>query len=220
MNLQAPFPDPHTGNDRTDRPVAPADCRSREELTAVIRAGAEPNWLLFWGHRPPKTGGVSASCLSQWWPAPFTADGTRYRTAEHWMMASKAQLFGDEEIHHQILASDTPADAKRLGRRVRGYDENTWARVRFELVVRGSVLKFGQHAALLTFLLATIDRVLVEASPRDNIWGIGISATDARATDPDQWRGLNLLGFALMEARSRLRREQNGALTTANGTSP
>jgi ribA/ribD-fused uncharacterized protein len=159
---------------------------------------------MFWGHRPLKEGKVDASCLSQWWPAPFVIDATTYRSAEHWMMAGKARIFGEEQTREQILAARTPAEAKNLGRLVGGFNEKIWAAARFELVVEGSVAKFGQHPELLTYLLGTSNRVLVEASPVDRVWGIGLAATDDHATEPQRWRGLNLLGFALMEARSRL----------------
>ena len=91
---------------------------------------------------------------------------------------------------------------------MRGFDEAVWERERFGIVVEGSVHKFGQDAALRQFLLGTGERVLVEASPRDRIWGIGLAADDERATDPARWRGLNLLGFALMEAREVLRAQE------------
>lgn len=186
-------------------------CRSRHELVAAVRAGGAPKWLMFWGHRPSKDGSAGPSCLSQWWPAPFVVDGTNYGSAEHWMMAGKARIFGDEETLGRILAARSPAEAKNLGRLVRDFDENVWAAQRFELVVQGSVAKFGQHAQLLAYLLGTNKRVLVEASPVDRVWGIGLAATDERAADPERWRGLNLLGFALMEARSRLARRSAAA---------
>ena len=182
------------------------DCRSREELVAAVRAGGRPKWLMFWGHRPLKNGVVDASCLSQWWPAPFVVGTTTYGSAEHWMMAGKAQIFGEEQTREQILAARTAAEAKKLGRLVPGFDEQVWAAARFELVVEGSVAKFGQHPELMGYLLGTSNRVLVEASPVDRVWGIGLASTDEHATDPERWRGLNLLGFALMEARSRLGR--------------
>lgn len=92
-----------------------------------------------------------------------------------------------------------------MGRLVRGFDEQTWRRERFGIVVEGSVHKFAAHADLREFLLNTGDRVLVEASPMDRVWGIGLAADDEAAGDPARWRGPNLLGFALMEARQRLR---------------
>lgn len=91
-----------------------------------------------------------------------------------------------------------------LGRRVRGFDEATWERERYGIVCAASAAKFGADRALREFLLGTKRRVLVEASPADRIWGIGLAATDGHVTDPSRWRGLNLLGFALMDARDKL----------------
>ncbi|MEU6523156.1 NADAR family protein [Streptomyces sp. NPDC046924] len=183
---------------------------SREALVEALQAGRQVKYLHFWGHRPLPDGRIGASCLSQWWPSPFTVDGVRYATAEHWMMAAKARLFADPEGERRVLAAQHPAQAKEAGRLVRGFDEETWRRERFRVVVEGSVHKFAAHADLRAFLLGTGERVLVEASPVDRVWGIGLAATDERATDPEQWRGPNLLGFALMRARTRLREGQGG----------
>ena len=87
-----------------------------------------------------------------------------------------------------------------------GYDDARWVAHRFDAVVRGNQAKFSQAKRLREFLAATAPRVLVEASPVDAIWGIGMAADDPRATDPRQWAGLNLLGFALMAVRDRLAR--------------
>ncbi|MBC2867642.1 NADAR family protein [Streptomyces mexicanus] len=178
---------------------------SREALVREVRAGRTIRYLCFWGHRPRRDGQVGASCLSQWWPAPFTVDGVTYATAEHWMMAGKARLFGDAEAERQVLAAGHPAEAKKAGRLVRGFDEETWARERYGIVIEGSVHKFAAHPELREFLLNTGEKVLVEASPVDRVWGIGLAADDEAATDPERWKGPNLLGFALMEARERLR---------------
>ncbi|MFE7901082.1 NADAR family protein [Streptomyces sp. NPDC057424] len=177
---------------------------SQEALIRAVRDGARIKYLHFWGHRPRPDGRIGASCLSQWWPAPFTVDGVAYATAEHWMMAAKARLFEDAAAERAALAAGHPAEAKKAGRLVRGFDEATWARERFRIVVEGSVHKFGAHPELLAYLLGTGDRVLVEASPVDRVWGIGLAADDEAAMDPERWRGPNLLGFALMEARERL----------------
>lgn len=182
----------------------PHQARTREELMASMAVGAEPKWLMFWGHRPERDGSIGRGVLSQWWPCSFTVHGVEYASAEHWMMAEKARLFGDDASLAAVLAARTPAEAKRIGRLVRGFDEARWAASRFELVVAGNVAKFGQDPALRDYLLATGRRVLVEASPRDRVWGIGMSASHDHATDPAAWRGQNLLGFALMEARSRI----------------
>lgn len=179
--------------------------RSVGELCRATAGGKRVKYVHFWGHSPRRDGSLGPSCFSQWWPSPFTVDGVRYATAEHWMMAGKARLFDDPEAEQRAIAAGHPKQAKDAGRRVRGFDEETWQRQRFGLVVEGSVHKFGQDAALREFLLGTNSRVLVEASPMDRIWGIGLAADDERAADPARWRGLNLLGFALMEARQILR---------------
>ncbi|MFE1035603.1 NADAR family protein [Streptomyces sp. NPDC058807] len=177
----------------------------REALVGRVRAGERIKYLCFWGHRPRPDGRIGPSCLSQWWPSPFTVAGVEYATAEHWMMAGKARLFGDAEAERRVLAAEHPAEAKKTGRLVRGFDEAVWERERFSVVVEGSVHKFASDPALRGFLLGTGDRVLVEASPVDRVWGIGLAADDEAATDPERWRGPNLLGFALMAARERLR---------------
>jgi len=178
--------------------------RDVSALAAAVAAGASPKYLFFWGHTPKVDGQVGAWVLSQWFPAAFDVDGQRYLTAEHWMMAEKARLFGDPERRTAILAAHSPAEAKDHGRHVKGFSDEIWDQHRFELVVEGNVHKFSQHPELQQYLLATAARVLVEASPVDRVWGIGLAQDDPRATKPAQWRGLNLLGFALMETRVRL----------------
>jgi ribA/ribD-fused uncharacterized protein len=170
----------------------------------LLAEDGKHKYLLFWGHRPQRDGSVGAGCLSQWWPAEFTVDDVVFRSAEHYMMWRKAMLFGDEEMAGRIVAARHPRDAKMLGRGVDGFDEQAWVAQRFSIVVEASRAKFGQNEELRAWLLGTGDRVLVEASPTDRIWGIGLAAADPRAADPKQWRGLNLLGFALMRARTDL----------------
>jgi ribA/ribD-fused uncharacterized protein len=170
-------------------------------------------YLFFWGHRPQPDGSAGPGCLSQWWPAAFTIEGREYATAEHWMMWSKAMLFGDADVAARVLEVTHPNEAKSWGRKVRGFDEERWTQSRYAIVVAGSVAKFGQNRDLGRYLLGTGDRVLVEASPLDRIWGIGLAANDPRAADPERWLGLNLLGKALMEARSILR-ETTSATTS------
>jgi ribA/ribD-fused uncharacterized protein len=185
--------------------------RSVADLVAHTEAGKPVEYLFFWGHRPHPSGRLGPSCLSQWWPAPFTVDGVRYRSAEHWMMAEKARLFGDESSAAAMIAADSPKEAKALGRGVRGFDGDRWEEAAFDIVVRGSTAKFGQDPQLRDYLVGTGDAVLVEASPLDAIWGIGLAADDPRARRPEEWPGRNLLGFALMQARLDLA----GAAATA-----
>jgi ribA/ribD-fused uncharacterized protein len=178
--------------------------RSVGDLVHAEAAGQRLKYVYFWGHEPRRDGRVSASCLSQWWPAGFVADGLTFPTAEHYMMHRKALLFGDGETAARILRARHPSEAKTLGREVRGYDDEEWRAKRFDVVVAGNLAKFGQNALIGRFLLGTSDRVLVEASPLDRVWGIGLTADDERAASPSTWDGANLLGFALMAVRERL----------------
>lgn len=178
--------------------------RSVETLLRRLEAGETPKYLYFWGHTPADKSRVGKECFSQWYPAPFTVDGDTYPTAEHYMMAEKARLFGDETTRQAILKAAHPNDAKKLGRRIVPFEENRWLAARFEVVVRGNAAKFGQHPELQRFLLGTGNRVLAEASPVDAIWGIGLAHDSPQAAHPETWCGLNLLGFALMQVREKL----------------
>lgn len=177
----------------------------RNDLLTLMVASDPPSFLFFWGHQPQKGGGVSVSCLSQWYMLPFEVDGQVYATAEHFMMAEKARIFGDEAVRERILATEQPGIAKRLGRSVSGFDEAHWKAKREDVVFRGNIAKFTQSDELRDFLLGTGDQVLVEASPVDAVWGIAMAGNDPRALDPGKWQGLNLLGFVLMDVREALR---------------
>ncbi|MFI7418909.1 NADAR family protein [Nonomuraea sp. NPDC049684] len=178
--------------------------RTVDEAVEAERNGHRPRYLYFWGHRPPRDGGPGRGCLSQWWPVAFTEGGHTFASAEHYMMAHKAWLFGDDDSARRILLAATPGEAKKLGRTVRGFDEAVWAAHRLDIVTRASLAKFGAHRDLREFLIGTRAHVLVEASPLDRVWGIGLAADDERAASAATWRGLNLLGFALMAARDEL----------------
>jgi ribA/ribD-fused uncharacterized protein len=178
--------------------------RDRTALLAAVEQGATFTYLPFYGHAPSPDGSVGPSCLSQWWPAPFSVDGDTFATAEHFMMWSKATLFDDHETAERVLGAATPKEAKALGRQARNFDQATWEAKRYDIVVAAGGHKFGQHDDLRAFLLGTGDQVLVEASPRDRVWGIGLGKNNPAAHDPAQWRGLNLLGFALGDVRNVL----------------
>ncbi|QDV69021.1 Swarming motility protein YbiA [Rosistilla carotiformis] len=178
-----------------------------ETLRQRCSTGEQFDYLYFWGHQSSKDGKITKSCLSQWYESSFTVDGTVYQTAEHWMMAAKARLFGDEESLLQILESSDPKTAKALGRKVKNFDSSLWDENARRLVTEGNVAKFSQNSHLQEFLLGTGDAVLVEASPYDRIWGIGLKADDDRAKNPVTWQGQNLLGFALMDVREELSKQ-------------
>lgn len=178
---------------------------SLEALHQAHRAGRTFIFRPFYGHQPGAPGDLTESCLSQWWRSRFIVDGLTYVTAEQFMMAGKARLFGDGEALGRILAEPNPAKVKRLGRGVRGFDEAMWRAHRFELVSFGSQEKFRQDEGLKMFLLSTKDAILVEASPTDRVWGIGVDASSPVLRRPLEWLGENLLGFALTRARAVLR---------------
>jgi len=150
------------------------------------------NKLFFWGGWP-----------SQWTLADFVIDGVTYNCCEQWMHAEKARLFGDNEVLDKILASPYPKAQKEFGRKVRGYDDARWVEKRYEVVVRGNVAKYSQNPELLT-LLREAPEVFVEASPYDAVWGIGMGMEDPDLLDVSKWRGQNLLGQAIVEARRRI----------------
>lgn len=174
-------------------------------LRSAAQSGARLKYVLFWGHSEAQQSEVGKACLSQWYPSPFTLDGLTFPTAEHYMMFRKAQLFNDDETARRILSSSGPEAVKALGRGVRGFQEPIWQQSRVSIVVEGNLAKFSQCAPLRDFLVGTKHRVLVEASPVDKVWGIGLAADDPHAENPLEWRGLNLLGFALMDVREQLR---------------
>jgi ribA/ribD-fused uncharacterized protein len=149
--------------------------------------------------------GSNYKCFSQFSKCKFTIDGIEYNCAEQWMMASKARTFsGNDDILAEILQNNDPAKIKGLGRKVKNYDELIWAVVRYEVVVKGNYAKFFQNDNLKKILLETKDAILVEASPYDRIWGVGISKENPDIYNPAKWRGQNLLGKALMEVRKQL----------------
>ncbi len=177
--------------------------RDNDTLKNYVNSGNKVKYIFFWGHQKSRKG-VTKSCFSQWYDVVFEKESIVYRSAEHFMMAEKARLFGDMSIIRRIVSAKNPGEAKKLGREIKNFNEELWLKHRFEIVVEANLLKFEQHEELKDYLLGTKDRILVEASPVDKIWGIGLAGDDDNAENPNKWKGLNLLGYALMEARQRL----------------
>lgn len=177
--------------------------RTIEELKNYVNIGNKVKYVFFWGHQN-KGSEVSKFCFSQWYELSFSDSGVTYMTSEHFMMAEKAKLFDDHSTYEKIIKASNPGEAKSLGREVKGFNDSVWERNRFDIVVKGNTLKFGQNTAIQEFLINTGDRILVEASPVDKIWGVGLAADNQKVENPNLWRGLNLLGFALMEVRDVL----------------
>lgn len=147
----------------------------------------------------------NSEAFSNWYPAQFTVDGVAFSSSEQYMMHAKAVLFGDTAMAARILATDSPREQKALGRKVAGFDYDVWMAECRPLMVRGLLAKFEQNPDMGQVLLDTEDAVLVEASPFDRIWGVGLSQDDPRILDKATWLGLNYQGEVLMTTRDLLR---------------
>lgn len=179
---------------------------SVESIRGMHNAGKKLDYNMFWGHQPSADGSMNQSCLSQWWMEDFQYENDIYCCMEQFMMAQKAEVFDDAEIREEIMNCREPKEIKALGRKVRGFDESVWNKVKYSIVLNGNFRKFTQNPKLREFLLSIGENILVEASTYDAIWGIRMSANNENAQNPMKWQGQNLLGFALMEVRDEIRR--------------
>jgi ribA/ribD-fused uncharacterized protein len=162
-------------------------------------------YVLFFGHKPNANG---LHIFSQWHPCTFTENigglDITYNNTEQYMMAHKALLFGDGQIYQLIMEATDPQQIKALGRKVKNFNPSVWDAHKFDIVLNGNRLKFGQNQLLRQRLLQTGNKKIVEASPYDKIWGIGLNAQTAIQTPENKWPGQNLLGEALMQVRVEL----------------
>jgi ribA/ribD-fused uncharacterized protein len=143
--------------------------------------------------------------FSNWHPSKFVdQDGIEYNCSEQWMMSEKARFFGDDIIREMILVSKDPSEQKDLGRRVKNFNSSSWELVAKDLVYKGLFYKFTQNDSMLKKLLETKGTLIVEASPYDKIWGIGLAENDKRIHDPKNWLGKNWLGEVLTKLRDDL----------------
>jgi len=163
--------------------------------------------VFFYG---PKPNSASSHVFSQWFGAKFVeCFGNdiiiKYENTEQYMMAYKALLFGDVYHFDKIMETTNPFAIKKIGRSIKNFDPDIWESHKFDIVVQGNRLKFTQNPTLMGRLLQTKNKTIVEASPYDKIWGIGLNAADAVIIPQDQWPGQNLLGKALMTVRDENR---------------
>lgn len=180
---------------------------NRNELIKRYNAGEKISYIFFWGHKS-RNNFVDRTCLSQWYISYFKDEEREYCCMEQYMMYNKAKLFNDHSTAAEIMCVRDPKKIKALGRKVKNFKEEVWDKNKFEIVVRGNVLKFSQNKELKEFLLSTNDAVLVEASPYDKVWGVGLKRDDIKINNPNKWQGENLLGFALMEVREELLKKE------------
>ncbi len=178
-----------------------------DSIKQIVKENPNIDIIYFWGHTP-NPNKMTAACFSQWYDCAFEVDGVSYHTTEQYMMAGKARLFEDMEVFQEIMSADNPAAYKRLGRRIRGFNQALWDARKYDIVVAGNKAKFSQNPHLKEFLLSTGDALLAEASPYDRIWGIGLDRNTALRGTVEQWDGENLLGCALMDVRDWLREKE------------
>lgn len=162
--------------------------------------------------------------LSNWYKSPFETkcrfgscdeskisvieelpQDVRYCCAEQFLMAAKATLFGDIDSYERIMKTSSPREMKDFGRRVKGFDQDVWDANKATIMRFALHFKFEQNEELAEGLLLTGDRIIIEASPYDTVWGVGLGPNDKRLLNTDEWRGQNLLGECLMDARRALR---------------
>ena len=172
-----------------------------------VKQNVDKGFIFFWGHHQ-KGNKITHTCLSQWYPCSFKADGITYNCAEQYMMSEKAKLFKDEETRQQILLEKDQKKIKDLGRKIKNFTHDLWVQNNSKIVIQGNVYKFSQNEDLKKYLLETRDKILVEASPEDKIWGIGLDVKNPDVNDPNKWNGTNLLGFSLMKVRDIVRNEK------------
>jgi len=140
--------------------------------------------------------------IGQWTKSPFTDnEGIKYCCAEQYMFSKKALLFGDIESNFKIMDTNSPKEQQKLGRLVKDFNQKIWDLNKVGIVRNANIYKFSQNKDLYDVLISTKGTELVEASPYDKIWGIGMGVDEKGITDPLNWKGENLLGSILTELR-------------------
>ena len=153
------------------------------------------NYTFFWKDK-----------IAQWNMETFKENDIVFCCAEGYMMYQKALLFKDNIKAEEILKSNSPREIQKLGREISNFNEELWNQHKENIVIQANMLKFSQNSHLLDILLSTEDTILVEASPYDKIWGVGLGQDDPLIIDEKNWKGQNLLGKCLMEVRKNLRK--------------
>ena len=156
--------------------------------------------IAFWG-----------SAFSNFYPCKFNLDDELWISSEQFFMACKARCFDDHESYKEIRKATTPEQAKKLGRKVKGFDDKIWDKVKYEIMLAGVYAKFSQNEDLKEFILSPEfeGKYFVEGSPFDGVWGVKIDYRNSDIDDPEKWRGENLLGKVLNKVRERLKNERD-----------
>lgn len=163
------------------------------DMGITVRGG----FAFFWG-----------GPFSNWYKSKFTIDGREFNCSEQYMMFAKAMIFNDIVTTNKIMATSDPQIQKSLGRQVKNFDATIWDKYKAQVVLEGVLEKFLQNEKLQEVLMATDNLEIVEASPYDTIWGIGLNANHPDATNPEKWKGQNLLGLILKDVREFLKQNK------------
>jgi ribA/ribD-fused uncharacterized protein len=153
--------------------------------------------VYFWG-----------SYLSNFWltkiqsPEGCALPNFTFNCSEQLFMMEKALFFNDYEAAFFMAACENGGSVKAIGRKVLNFDEKAWYDVSYEKMLMACKAKFAQNAVLAEQLKATGERIIVEASPTDLIWGVGLHEDDPLILNERNWRGENRLGRVLMEVRA------------------
>lgn len=183
-------------NKNTNKTVSLIKETEKEIITAKQMDNEKEKFTFFWD-----------GPFSQWYSSPFKSPehpGITFNCAEQYMMYSKALIMEDNETAASILLTNSPREQKALGRKIKNFDATKWDAVKENIVTFGSFLKYTQNKDLQKHLFDTEGTVLVEASPYDKIWGIGLAEDNINAQDRKTWQGLNLLGEILTRLRDDL----------------
>lgn len=157
------------------------------------------NYLFFFGSNSP---------FSNWYPVEYTHNGITFNCSEQGVMYEKAILFNDHDIANKILqcSNTEQKKMKALGRKVKNFKNNVWNQNKQNIYKVHITEKFKQNHDIKSIMMATQNKIFVEASPYDSIWGIGMSESNAKKLDPSEWKGSNLLGKILTEIKNEFKK--------------
>lgn len=172
--------------------------------------------FFFFNEANPKSGSEQEAMLSIWYRCQTNIENTEYWCVGQYMQAEKARIFGDLDTRKKILISTSKHEILTLGKKVKGYDERRWRNLNYAVSLFGNYHKFIQNEDCKQALTDTGDKILVKDSSYDADWGVGHTRDDERIFNPDNWVGVNLLGFVLMVVRDTLRMHQNSTIDTWN----
>lgn len=190
-----------TPEQRKETGEAISEMMGMPSMSKLLISGRKVDAVYF--HLPDEPYGF----LSNWYLSSFELDGIRFSSMEQYIMYNKCVEFGDTDSVKAVMATDVPAEQQKIARKAFGYNDKIWAGRRQLVALKGLMAKFSQNEDLKTKLLDTGDAYLVECAYQDVIWACGIRLNENERFDASNWRGTNILGFALMEVRDRLRKQ-------------